>query len=742
MNPIATMPVSIAKMISPDDYAELTSCPPKAQFEVSNKLTGIQELLQAQRGQKTAIADRIAKARGVSRSTVYNELDRYKKQGVSALIDLRKFPKESGGLPKLFISWVEGLFDAHQRMDEGAEVYRKIIDRLNQWRYSKNPDFAIPGYDEPPANHPSYDHPPSWSYKNIMRIRTSMFERMNSKRGEKEANKYISQVLTTRVGSAYLSRIMTDDQDYDNLLEDGTLALAGIKGTQRPVSFNALDFYTAAHIGHHMRLEYETPERKDTDGNKIKGTKKTLTSIEYQWFIIGLLQKHGYRTDKHGTVIVGEWKTAAPWQNKKLSTINGFSSLSDALAFVTEGKVTCEKSGRVKDALFKGMVFKPSATGNFKFKTWIETSFRLLRTYMQALPGNMGSNERLNGSAELYGIRQKADQHARAIADLLDPHSASLIKRELLDFPKFYQLVEGVYRALNSRDDHNMEGWAQCGFTEELWRPSTESTLWYTEEDLQRISDPIERKMLKARINSNKEQLTRTRKCSPGQAAELCIHHDKKVIKKLEDRYVGLLLPWEWAKEVTVRDGHAFTLKNPLWEDMRDTYVAQFKDSNGILTTMPHGMKMMVFADPYGDGRAHLYTPSQEYIGTIWPTVRAEPFNQEKTQVQLETRSSLKSVMTAQQRARYDDIAAHRTERDEFNKRLIAGEETNPQKRRSNSAQQGIKTRQSNKVKKTVRKRGNSKSVLDALASPQSSKPAKAPKKSKAPKINPFIDSE
>ena len=463
---IATASKSTLDLIH--DWDGFTDLPPKCQADILYKLSGIEQVYHAEKTgeeKKADVIDRLCAERRLSAATIYRQIEAYEKEGEDGLIDNRRFGSHLG-LPTQFKGWIKGLADQLQREDDGEELYRTVIDNLNLGRITGDPQYKIPGYDTPPDNAPKYDHPKSWSKKNILRFRPKKFERVNIKRGEKDSNKYLPQVLTTRVGSAFMARVMTDDQYYDNLLSDGVLALSGVKDAQRPVSFNALDFYTACHLSHHMRLEYKEPDKKTSDGTKMKGKKKSLTGAEYQWFIIGILQDIGYRTDDLGTTIVGEWKTAAGWQNKNLATINGLSSLNDALHFVTDGKVSFDKSGLINKPLFSGLYFAPQSTGNFKFKTWIESSFRLLRTYMQALPGNMGSNQRINGPAELYGIKKRVNQHAAAIANHLDPHTATLIRQELLDLPKFYQLVCGVYRAINARVDHKRQRSGQGNKTE------------------------------------------------------------------------------------------------------------------------------------------------------------------------------------------------------------------------------------------------------------------------------------
>ena len=74
-------------------------------------------------------------------------------------------------LPAPFKKYVKDLFYQHQCMDNGKEVYCKLISNLNLWRATKDPEHAIPGYKKPPANYPTKSFPQGWSQQNILRLR-------------------------------------------------------------------------------------------------------------------------------------------------------------------------------------------------------------------------------------------------------------------------------------------------------------------------------------------------------------------------------------------------------------------------------------------------------------------------------------------------------------------------------------------------------------------------------------------
>jgi hypothetical protein len=650
MTTVATADLGIYRLIPSHDLAEFAGLPDRAQAVILDKLQWISRLSTARRGTKDSIVEAAARSLDVSAQGFRRYLTAYKRKGWKGLQDTRLAGTGAKGLPPKFKSFVEGLFDQHQRdHDDGAEVHRKVIDRWSTWKRTGDPDFAIPGYSTPPASDPATGHPVGWSYDNLMRLRPKAPARAMAKHGAKAAAAHLPPVLTTRVGSAFLSRVLFDDQDLDNLLADGQLAL---------------DFYTACHLGHHLRAVGKDP---DTLKNK------DLTGREFVWFVIKHLQTWGYRTDALGTELIFEHGTANTWRNKELFTFQGRSSWEDAVHAITGGHCFVNRSGKYEGPMFAGLCFKPQSTGNFKFKTWLESAFRLLRTYMQALPGPTGSNQRLNGKDELYGIKLEERKLLAAISEVVDPHTqwllAGAMEHELLDLPTFHELVNAVYRAVNGRTEHMLEGWPQCGFTVPLWRPTPNSDIWYSQHELP--EDPEDRRHLLRRINGNRDQLTKLDRMSPAEALMLEQARDRDVIAKLPDNLVGLLLPREWASLVTVAKNHTFTLANPLWPDTQDSYVASW-DERGAQVTLDIGKQLLVFHNPFHDGRAHLHDLNGAYITTLHPSVKAEPFSPEKTLVQLQTRGAIKSGHEAHLRARMANIGNTREDKRQINRDLLA----------------------------------------------------------------------
>ncbi len=684
---LASQSMSVLRLI--DDYPAYSNLPDVAQADVMAKLRWIYAHSQAAPRQKGQIVKQAAKALGKSVGAVNRYVAWYKESGWQGLLDERLAGVGAKGLPPQFKSWVAGLFDAHQRNnDDAAEVHRKIIDRWNLWRETHDPGHAIPGYKDCPPATPATGMPHGWSYDRICALKPKAAERALSKHGKKSAAAFLPSVLTTRYGSAVLGRRLFDDQDYDNMLTDGFLAIAGIDTVTRPVSFNCVDFLTAKHLDHHLRLMY-----KDA-----AGTNKSLTQQEYVWFVIKQLQETGWRTDHHGSELIFEHGTANSWANKSLTSLGGHHSFEDALYGMSNGKAFVNRSGKFEGPVFAGMCFRAQSTGNFKFKTWIESAFRLLRTYMQAFPGPIGSHARINGKDELYGIKLADNAILTAIKDCPDSEMQEFLvenfRREMLDLQTFAHLINSVYRAINFATGHKLEGWARCGFTAPFWRINENSTHWFAESELpEMFPDPEERQMILRKLNARRDLLTKVEPISREAAYQIEMARDRRHLCRLADPMVGLLLPREWAKVVTVGANHAFFLPNPLWPDTLDQYVACW-DHKDRMITLDGGTNLLVYHNPFFDGRAQIHSLDGSYITTLYPTVRAEIFNSERTLQQLQVRAKMSSAQEAHIRARMAGIATSRTADQAHNKQVhaLARDLTREDRRRTANAAQSDTT--------------------------------------------------
>lgn len=624
-----------------------------------NKLSAVHAVMKVGRGQIKKSLDQQARIYGVEWHTVHRWVKDYKAGGEAALVDHRKAPK-GFQVPHAAVSWVHGIYHKHQRANDVArEVYRTVKAQYEKWVATGNPTWAIPGYDMPPPRSCSVSgDPEGLSYKTIVRMMPEEIARKLTTRGAKEASSCLPPILTTRVGSRVLSRIVYDDQEYDTLVQGG-LMLTGLPSASRPVGFNSLDFYTAVHLDHIIRYRFTEEDEKG------KKTKRTLTGKDFTWFVIAGLQKHGYRKDELGTKLVMEHGTANAWSNDKLQTLGGLHSFGDAIYAVTNKCACIDQSGLFNTPMFADMYFRPQSTGNFKYKTWIESAFRLVRTYMQALPGPTGLSYQ-TAPEELYGIQKREEQLLKALTKL-SPYHASLLRRHLMTFAEFGNLVMNIYHAINARSDHHLEGWAACGFTIPAWREEPTSTKWHTNEDLAHLTE-VQRSIILSKISQD-PRLTTELNFSPTQAYEQELKRDARCIAKLHDQHVAYLVPTDWAQQLTVKKNHTIEVSRGLGQDPLP-FVAQTRDGIGR-TTFLAGQDLLCYWNPFIPDKLIIHDCAGNYRGTLWQNTAAEAWNYDRTLEQFEVRSQLKHDLTLQTRDELRDVAATRTANERHNDRII-----------------------------------------------------------------------
>jgi hypothetical protein len=707
---IASAPLDVVRLIQ--DLDGLYKNNPVVVARVMDQVAWIKRIREAGWNDRLPTVQAAARFFRTSVGTIYRWKNAFDQDNWHGLVDDRK--TGGRGLPSMFVSHLHGIWDQHQRdNDDGAEVHRVLVDQWNVWRSTNDPAHRIPGYQFPPAPEPETGYPKGWSPRNLRKHRPKKPELALAKHGQKAASKFLPHVLTTRVGSAVLSRLLFDDQDYDNMLTDGHLALAGLPVMARPVSFNCLDFYTARHMANHLRLI-----RRDAD--KDRG----LTGREFNWFLVEILMSVGYRTDALGTELILEHGTANSWGNKELRTLNGFASFDTAIEALTGGCVRPQRGGKFEGPVFAGMCFAAQSTGNFKFKTWIESAFRMLRITMQALPVPIGSHARQNKREEIYGIRQAEEQIGRVIRECPDAalreYIVENVRHEGMDVATFGNLVASIYRAVNMTTIHNLEGWRQCNFTVPKWRIKPDSETWFAMSELETLfPDPDERRLIIRKINSD-PRLTGMDLMSREEAFALSMAADRQVIRRLQPQMIGHLLPTDWATTVTVAGNHQFTLANPLWEDSRETYVASWEEK-GRRITLDHGQKLMVYHNPFSAGRAVLYTMNGQFVTELFPTVRATPFDAASKLEQLRIRSAVKSGHEVHIRARMESIVTGRAAAKQHNREIMAPAIalTRDDRRRENTARETAAREISDRAVRTAA--GDADHALALMQSPEPS---------------------
>jgi len=469
----------------------------------------------------------------------------------------------SCSLPPQFLEYWKGLCSRNQR--KSRPQYRALIRRWRSWQAeSSSPSaisaascsaFRIPGYDTCPPDC-GKGYPSGWSERNLYHHLPSKFELTAQRIGRAAAAPYRPKVLTTRVGLQVMQYIMFDDFWHDfkvNVLKSGAHTSSR---ACRLLQFHALDLLSGCLFAHGTKPAIES---------EMTGVEERLKEREMVLLVAHVLSHWGFR--RQGTVLIMEHRTATLPE-----------AVEQRLLELTAGRVTVQRGPMEGAAAFAG-AFAGRGKGNFRFKAHLESLGNLIHNETAdtlLIPGQTGSNSRINCPEELHGREQYNNQLIRAL-QALPPERAQMLQFPFLELTKARHLLLDIFSLINNRIDHDLEGWLNAGFTQEEFRlptgdrrDSRELTEWLPVQRLLAMP-PENRAAIEALLASSDSArsadcqsavsqvanlqvpLTRTRKLSPYEV----FNHGRSDLVHLNDTELALLIGPSLAhpNPVTVRNG-------------------------------------------------------------------------------------------------------------------------------------------------------------------------------------------
>lgn len=612
-----------------------------------------------------------------SPGTVYRKAEAYQTHGLMGLVNSSKTRETK--LPPAFRAWVESLYLRHQRDTSGLAVHRLIIDQWSLWRRTGDPAHALPGYTTPPPTGPK-GYPHSFSPKTISRLKPCQHNTALARQGTKAASNFLHSILKTRLGLKFGQVVFFDDQDYDQKIVAPGLS----QKAMRPQGFNALDYLSGCFIDYVIRSRY-----LDLDGE----TNKSLNQQDFVWFVIRILTQIGYRNDDEGSIFVFEHGTASGYANKTLTTANGLGNFDQALAFVTGDKLRIDRSGLFNQPAFTGMLFRPQSSGNFRFKSPIESMFNLVRNESSMLLGQIGLNARTHGPEENYGIDLYTTQLLKAY-QTLPPDRAEMIHWPLHTLPQFGQIYASIYETINARTDHALEGWEACGHVVPLIRlaPSNDAP-WMTPQQLAQL--PARTQELALSL-LDAPGYTMPHRLSPRQVADQHRHE----LTKLPKSAIPLLIPRQWAKEVIVKSDRTITIKDQLAGPEPFTYLCRIITRHGAEMLRP-GLKLLARFNPADPSELCISDENDSYIAHLTATTRIAFTDHETMLERLGERSAIKADLEAPVRTALAPVIHQRMEMKAHNHRLEHGLPVTPEEiatARTAAGQQAHRTAAANRL--------------------------------------------
>lgn len=510
---------------------------------------------------------RIARMMGTTTRTVRRMFQAWLSGGreAAALIDRRLSPDRSNSpLTSEFIEFWKSLCEENSR--SSAAAYRVL---RGLWRSGK----PIPGV--PPEVRTSMSMPRGFSKTNLGRLLPTRLELRSARVGRQAAAAYRPLVYTTRVGMQVGQEVM-----FDDMWHDFNSVVLGQRRPSRLLQLHAHDVFSACQFARGIKPRIDNPET---------GRSVQLDQGDMLYLTAHVLSAFGYHPD--GTRFLLEKGTAALPE-----------SIIALLVEISGGKVSVKAADIQSQAAFAGQ-YLGRGKGNFKFKAHLESSHNLIHNEtggMIEFPGQTGSNSRINAPEQLHGQTAALDVLHRAMA-VLPPEVVAELRLPFVEATKAIWAIEAVMERINSRTDHDLEGWVEAGLTTmeyELPGGQTVPALMVAKLDAAR----------RAAIEAVAQPAPR--KLSPREVFD----HGRQRLIRFRPEQTAALLVGLCGREVRVGHNHLVTLEDKELSPSPIRYLAH---------TLAPGDSYRAVVNPFDLGSCHLFDARDRWVGTLklWQAV-------------------------------------------------------------------------------------------------------------------------
>ncbi|MFZ4397191.1 MAG: hypothetical protein ACOYOU_16370 [Kiritimatiellia bacterium] len=387
----------------------------------------------------------------IGKSMYYLKRKMYEQHGIIGLVGAkgrRILGHGKTGLPVEFVNFWQSLCAGHQRM-KAAQVHRVLFaDHLLA-------DKIIPGYDtdwrgifarenpgQPVPSVCPYQlgvlEPKGWGYRNLASRAPNRDAWAAATLGTATARLYLPSIPHTRVGLKLCSVLVVDDVWHDNKVN-----YAGSKAApQRPLELGMMDMLTGRFTAWGVRV----PRVRDD------GTREMLKESDMLYLLCDQFCRVGVCRD--GVLILAEGATAAI-RKPVLDKINAH----------TGGLLRVETSATRSEPMIAGL-FAERPRGNPKWKAALESTWNLLHNHLAMLPGQTGK-DRDHSPADEAG-RDRENSALQRLCKSLPAEVVEHLRAPYLNYFQFTDALLTVKQRIESRTDHQLEGWEQCGFVKQV----------------------------------------------------------------------------------------------------------------------------------------------------------------------------------------------------------------------------------------------------------------------------------
>lgn len=636
---------NVPAKLSTTDLNELATLP-KAARESVHELMSVCQMIAGSKSQAAGIRDAVKM--GYKAGTLKRKYQRWQKFGWRGLMDQRLVTRSAAKLDvgEVYKEYCQNnqrsTVEAHRAMMRDFRSGKTFPD-VGSWREvwaSEHPDVATP------FNCPMDYVPRGWSYDNLQKCAgLTKYELAASRIGRGIAKDLLPSVYSTRTGL-----LVGQIYQFDDMWWDMKVNYPGNRKAQRVIELAVVDVASACRFAWGAK-----PRREDLETGKMRN----LNESDMRQILAHVLCNIGFHPA--GCRMVVEHGTAA-----------ASGDLEALIRNLTKGVVSFERSGIISDPVHKGL-YCGQPRGNYKRKAALESQHSLCHTVAAALTGQIGLN-RDKAPEQMYGLEQYNTQLMKAAA-ALPPERAKLLMMPLLDFNTAVSAMADLYRIMNLRTDHNLEGWEESGYTATQYRVSPFSDDWFPMEHILEMPGDEYRVLYNA-IQAYPKKFSRTMKLAPQQVFDAGQQSMIRLPKSCMPQILGERL----AVMKTIHHDGLITYSNQEFGPSEFRYLARtVKDANGFDVALKPGRKVAIHINPFNTDECFVSDcESGAYIGLAgrWQTVS-------KTNVQaLEKMAGKQAHIEAELRAplsrRGQKIIKDKIEMHQNNAAVMRGDAVSP----------------------------------------------------------------
>lgn len=546
----------------------------------------------------------VAARLGAGYSTALRKWYAWKREGVAGLVRRAKGPRRRDLSPE-FIAWWKQLCQENGRKCKPA--YRKFVALFKS-------GALIPGIGPEITR---FKLPRGYTYENLIRHAPTRFELLAARQGLRAADNCRPLVFTTRKHMHVGQEIV-----FDDLWHDFEVVVLGQKEPSRLLQLCAMDVFSGCLID----LATKPRVRRETDG-----TRENVSETEALFYVAHVLEEHGYFAD--GARLIVEAGTM---------TLSG--EVCEEIHRLSGGRVIVHV-GKTSNAVAFAGQYGGQARGNFRLKAMLESWFNLLHNEtadVRLLPGQTGSNARINAPEELTGRRADVVKWLQTMPALPDELRRQ-IRLGLVEYHAADRLVREITERINRRIEHDLEGYVEAGLT----------TVDYELPGIGLLSAAAFEARLEGMPPEQREPLKafavpHPRKMSP---REVYNAGRRRLVKFRPEQIAKMLYAARRAEPVNVGHDHLIALEDKLVSPEPLRFLAH---------TFRPGDKFDAVLNPWAPDKLHLFDARGCWVGIVNAWRRADRTDTAAIEAQVAEAERIKNLLRAPVRKRGMEVTLER----------------------------------------------------------------------------------